>query len=149
MNGNTKMDIIIVGAGLRDFLFQPGQRLFDAGDGFFDVGIGSGIRQADAVGGTKGGSTYASYMTYLEQVHGQLGGVVDDAVAIALAKVGLALGKYVEGSLRLTHLEAGDFAHQADNEVAAALEGLAHVLDTLLAAGIGHSGGFLRNGAGT
>ena len=42
-------------------------------------------------------------MTYLEQIHSQVGTGVDDAVTIFLAEEAAALGEQIEGSLRSAH----------------------------------------------
>ena len=64
-------------------------------------------------------------MTHFEQVHGEVGGGVDCALAVTLPEITGALGEEVEGALRLVDLEPGNLAGKADDEVAAALKGLA------------------------
>ena len=88
-------------------------------------------------------------MSYLEQVHGEVGRGVDGAVAVALAEVGRALGEEVEGSLRLVDFEARDVFCEAHDEVTTALEGLTHIFHALLRAAICCFGCFLADAART
>ena len=88
-------------------------------------------------------------MTHLQEVHGQVGAGVDDPVAVALTEETAALGEEVEGALRVVHLQAGNLAGQADNQVLAALESLAHLLHTLLRTREGHLGCLLADAART
>ena len=87
-------------------------------------------------------------MTHLEEVHGQVGAVVYHAVTVTLAEEAAALGEEVEGSLRIVDLQSGNLAGKAHDEVAAAFEGLAHGLHTLLRTGVGSLGRLLRHRAG-
>jgi hypothetical protein len=124
-------------------LTEFGDGLADAGEGTADVIVGSGVAEADAVGGSEAVATHAGYMGNIEQVEGEVVGGTDDAVTIATAEQGAALREEVEGALRVVDFEAGDFFGEADDEVAAALECLAHLLDGLLGAGVGGFSGFL------
>gem|GEM_PF-4337293 len=47
-------------------LRQFSQRFFDPSKGFYDIFVGSGIRHADAVRGTKCTAAYASHVAFFE-----------------------------------------------------------------------------------
>ncbi len=89
-------------------------------------------------------------MGLFEEIHAEVGGILDGPLAIALAEVAAHLGEEVESALGLVDLQAGDLRSEFNHEVAAALEGHPHLLDTLLTACIGGLGGLLgnRRGAG-
>ena len=75
-------------------------------------------------------------MAHFEQVHGEVGAVVDHYTLTIdhclLAKEAAALGEEIEGTLRVVDLEAGYLFCQTNDEVLATLEGLTHLLDALL-----------------
>lgn len=81
---------------MENFLFQFCQCFLDAAHGFDDVFIGSGVTHADTFRGTEGCSAHAGYVAYFEQVHGKVIGVVDDTVAVFLAKEEVAFREEVE-----------------------------------------------------
>ena len=84
----------------------------------------------------------------LQKIHGQVGRVVDLAIAGAAAEVTADVGEDVEGAVGHSQTHVGDLAAEAADQVAPTLEGHAHLLDTRLVAGEGFAGGFLRNAAG-
>ena len=88
-------------------------------------------------------------MSFFEQVHRKVGGVVDGGLPVALAVEAAALGEQIESALGYVHLQSGDVLGELHYQVAAALKGLTHILDTLLIAGIGELCSLLADGAGT
>ena len=73
-------------------------------------------------------------MTFFQEVHRKVGGVADRRLAIALAIEAGALGEEVEGTLWIVHLKTRNLLGEFHDEVLATLEGLTHVLHTLLVA---------------
>ena len=86
-------------------------------------------------------------MTHLQQIHGEVGGVVDHAVAVFLAEVVRALGEEIECALGFTHLKTGDVLGELHDKVLTALKSLTHLFHTILAACVSGLGGFLAHGA--
>ena len=124
-------------------LFQFTQCLFDATQCFDDVLVAGGITHAEALGRAECIAANSRYMTFFEQIHGEVRGGLDNLVAKLLAIVGTALGEEVESALRLVDLEAGNLTAQLYDEVTTTLEGLAHLLYGLLCATVSGFGGLL------
>ena len=127
-------------AGSHEF----GQCLLDAAHSLHDVLITGGVAHTDTLRRTERVAAYAGYVALLEEVHGEVRSGLDDLIAEFLSIVCTALGEEVEGTLRLVDLEAGDFATELYDEVAATLEGLAHLLYRLLSATVSGFGSLLR-----
>ena len=88
-------------------------------------------------------------MALFKQIHGQVAGGVDHAVAVFLAEVRGALGEKIEGAFRHVDLEARDLLGETHDQVAAAFESLAHLFYAALV-GIPCKGcGLLADGART
>ena len=114
------------------FLFQLGEGFLDACYGLDDVLIAGSVAHAQVAWAAEGVACHAGHMGMLEQVDGEVASVVDDGVATALAKECLHLGEDIERAVRHLELDARNLLQQPGDEVAAALECHAHVLDTLL-----------------
>ena len=52
---------------------------------FADIVVACGVAHAEALGIAEGIASYCSHMSYLKQVHGEVGRAVDGACAIGLA----------------------------------------------------------------
>ena len=84
-------------------LFQTGKGFLDTLHSFYDVLVAGSIAHTETFGTSESITAYGGYMTYLEQIHSQVGTGVDNAVAIFLAKETAALGEQIEGALRSAH----------------------------------------------
>ena len=113
-------------------LFQFAQGFLDAANGLHDVFIASGVTHAEAVWITKCITSYGCHVCLLQEIHGEVGRVVDGDSAIALAKVAVALREEIEGSLWYVDLQAWYFLGELHDQVATTLECLAHSLHCAL-----------------
>ena len=84
-------------------------------------------------------------MGFVEEVHGEVGGVADHGVTVAAAEVGADFGEEIEGALGIVDLQSGNFAGETHNEVAAAAESLTHLADALLRPEISGLSGLLSD----
>ena len=87
-------------------------------------------------------------MGHFEEEHGEVGAVLDDAVAVGLSEVVAALREEVEGAVRLVDFKARNLLGEAHDQVLAAFESLAHLFNAGLVAGECGSRGHLAHRAG-
>ena len=129
---NADLTLGLITFNIKKLLVQSGAALFDALHGLAYIVVAGSITHAEALWVAKGITAYRCHMTYLQQIHGEVIGVVDDTLTIGFAEVALTLGEHVEGSVGIVYLEAWYLLYQTYDEVAAALESFAHILYALL-----------------
>lgn len=116
------------------FLFQSGGYFFYSTHGLLDIVVAGGVAHAEAVGISESITTNRRNVAFLKKIHRKIGGVVDNGLAIALANEAGALGEEVEGTLGDVDFQSGNLTSQTHDEITTFLKGLAHLLDTVLAA---------------
>jgi len=84
-------------------LFQTGKGFLDTLHSFHDVLVAGSIAHTETFGTSESITAYGGYMTYLEQIHSQVGTGVDNSVTILLAEETAALGEQIEGAFRSAH----------------------------------------------
>ena len=112
----------------RILLVQFCTAFLDSAHSLDDVLVACGIAHAEALWVTEGIAADCCHMTYFEQVHCKVVGVLDSALSVGLAEEALALREYIESSVRSVYLQAWDFLYKSYDEVLSALESLAHLL---------------------
>ena len=118
---------------------------------FTDVFVTRCVAHSEAVWVAKGIASDGSHMCLGEQIKCEVVAVVDgDDVVTALVVLAIeagALREEVEGTVGTVDLEAGNLAGEFNDEVAATLEGLPHLLHAVLRECVGSLGSFLADGA--
>ena len=134
-----------------DGLFQIGQSLLDAAESLTQEVLAGGIAETDAGVVAKGRAHDGGHIGLVQQVECHIGGVLDFISVEAFSIIGTDIGEEIESTLWQTDFEAGDFAKEFIDHVAALAENFAHIDDILACGGIHHHGtdcGFLSDGAG-
>ena len=117
-----------------------------AAHGLADIVVGGGVAQTHVAGSAESRSVDTCHVSLLKQIHHIVAAALYLTVAGFLPDIGFHLGEEVEGSLRMVDGPSGNLLGQADDQVATALESLAHILDAVLRAVVSRLGGFLRYG---
>lgn len=89
-------------------LFQFADRLLYAPHSLANIFVTRGITQAQSARLAERLAGHGGHVGLFEQVHSEVGGVVDGALAIAFAEEVVALGEKVESPLGHVHLKPGD-----------------------------------------
>ena len=118
----------------------------DAAAGLLELFLRGGVGEADAVVIAEGAALHGGDVGVQQDVEGEVLGVLDDGFAVLFGELGVGghifavkgfhLREEVEGTLRQAHFEAGNLLEQVIDEVAALLEGGAHLEDVLGSGGI-------------
>ena len=128
-------------------LFQLSQHFLDSAHRLPDIVIAGGITHAETLRITEGITTNGGYMSFFQQVHCKIVGIVDGTFTIALSVEAAALREQVEGSLRNIHFQSGNVFGKFNNQVAATLKGLTHLFYAVLWEVVCSLGSFLADRA--
>ena len=113
-------------------LFQASNSFFDSFHCFNNVFVACSIAHAETFRASECITSYGCNMSYFEKVHCEVCRIVDYAVAVFLSEVVRALREEVECSVRFVYFESRYFLCKFNDEVLAALKGLAHIFNTPL-----------------
>ena len=128
---------------------KPRQNFLDSAHCLNDIFVTRGVTHAEAFRVAEGIATNSRYMPFLQQIEGEVSGVVDGLLPITLAIETAALGEQVEGSLWDIDLQSGNLLGEFDYQVTATLESLTHLFHALLTGDVGELCGFLTDRART